>query len=339
MTAAAQGISPFIPSVVAERRGRSTRESSPASITLNLSLVLLLAAASACSGSGDGDAGFQLPPDNCNSEDEAISDPQCALTLGEERVGYIHPPASPGVPDLDYYRVQLPAALSPRTLLHVTAGFSAPSTPVNLSVNVLKQKGTSLAKKVDLHGQGAPKIVDIVIPVTEPGASLTLILRDETPGVATPPYDAKNGYTLKVEVLENPDGNEPNDTAPTQIALTPQGDGQVGQELGYLATDNDVDLFEVSVPPGDQVLWMRISAPKQTPQANYRLRYTLLKDNGTTNPVPISEGWVANEFLPVDLGTARLASAGKYFIRIDGYRPANSNQPIPGDVRLQYTLD
>lgn len=303
-------------------------------------LLLVACLAGGCSGNAGGsdDGGAQLPPDNCNSEAEAASAPECQLSLGQDATGYIHPPPSPGKPDVDYYGVQLPSTLSPRSLIHVTAGFSAPSTQVNLSVDVRKENGSSLAKKVDLHGQGAPKLIDLIVPVTEPNTRLTLVVKDETPGVATPPYDARNGYVIKVEVLENPDSNEPNDTVPTQVVLAAQGAVQAGQETGFLATNDDVDLFEVTVPTAGQILWMHLTAPKQTPQAQLRMRYTLLRETGTT-PTPISEGWVANEFLPVDLGTARLTSSGKYLIRVEGYRAPGSTASIPGDLRMQYTLD
>src|SRR4051812_20360881 len=91
--------------------------------------------------------GGQPPPDVCNSREEALSSAECALTLGQPLTGYI---SFSG--DQDWYLAQLPSGLTARSLLHVSAGYGAPNTAVNLSVNVLKEDGSSsLAQKTDKH--------------------------------------------------------------------------------------------------------------------------------------------------------------------------------------------
>ena len=56
-----------------------------------------------------------------------------------------------------------------------------------------------------------------------------------------------------VELLENPDTNEPNDVTPTAIALTAQGAVQVGTAKGYLATDSR-NSSSTRLHPGQQRL-------------------------------------------------------------------------------------
>src|SRR5207253_11117969 len=140
--------------------------------------------------------------------------------------------------DQDWYSVQMPATANARTLLHVTAGYLASSTAVNLSVNVLRADGdqSSLITKVDVHNQGAPKPVDIIIPFSEPNARLLLLLEDKPAIANRPQFDARSQYFVKVQVLDNPDLNEPNDAQAqaTPLTLQPQGAIQVATSSGYL---------------------------------------------------------------------------------------------------------
>ncbi len=265
-------------------------------------------------------------PDLCNSRDEALNDPQCALTLGEARTAYLS-----FAGDQDWYSAAMPSNLDARSLVRVTGGYGAPNTAVNLSLNLLREDGQlSLARRIDSHGQGAPKPVDMVVPFTQSGARLLLLVSDEKTA-----FDVKSQYQVKVEVLQNPDANEPNDTTATAIPLAAQGAVLSGQQSGYLATDDDVDRFSFDVPGGRKIVHLRVTAPKLSPPPPFRLAYTLFDPTGK----PISEGNVANEFLEVDLATARLSTAaGKYSVAIFGYKSPNTSTSLPGDLRLQYTV-
>ena len=177
-------------------------------------LLLALLALAACPSPNDKpDGGDGLPLDECNNLEEALSLPQCELALGQQVERYISTEA-----DQDWYSFRLPATAGPRTLVRVTAGYVVPSTAVNLSVNLLREDGkASLGRKVDAHGQGAPKPVEILLPFGEPGARLVLLVKDEPAIPDRPNFDAKAPYLLKVEVQDNPDTNEPNDTTPTPL--------------------------------------------------------------------------------------------------------------------------
>ncbi|WP_224370263.1 cell-cell cohesion protein MtsF [Hyalangium versicolor] len=303
---------------------------------LPLASLLLLAACSGDGGDPDPDAGQELPPDLCNNRDEALSQPDCQLTLGQEVQRYI---SSAG--DQDWYSVQIPATANARTLLHINAGYKAQSTAVNLSVNLLRADGSqsSLALKVDNHGQGAPKPVDIILPFTEPNAKLLLLVEDKPAIANRPQFDARSPYSLTVSVQDNPDTHEPNDTQAQATALTlqPQNGVEVATSTGFLATTNDVDRFTFTVPSG-KVAYVRLTAAELRPAPPYRLGYTLVRPDGTAEV----EGHVSNATIATDLASARkIRSAGTWTMVIQAYRPAGDNNPIEGDLRqeAQYTVE
>lgn len=271
---------------------------------------------------------FIPPPDVCNTSDEALTNAACALTLGQPRQELI---GSAG--DLDWYVLELPAGLTGRSLLHVHAGYSAPATAVNLSVNVLRADSTSITNAVDLHNQGAPKPLDMIVPFSESSTRLLVLVSDS----ARRKFDARSPYSLMVEVVENPDVNEPNDTTPTPIPLSAQGSSMTGSQTGYLATANDVDVFSFEAPAGRKVTYLHVSAPKLFPPPTYKLAYTLKDAAG----VPVSEGRVTNEFNGVDLATARITTGGEYTLVVEGYHGGanDSVATVPGDLRQQYQVD
>jgi hypothetical protein len=309
-------------------------------LTRLLPLVPLLLL-SACPGDGDTDqpdGGDQVRADPCNTREDALSKPECELTLGEQKEDYIsfaqdadHPES-----DKDWFSVRIPATANARTLVRVTAGYLAQSTPVNLAVGVLREDGqTSVARKVDKHLQGAPKPVEIIFPFSEPNARLLLLLADDPAVPTRPHFDARSPYFVKVEVLENPDTNEPNDTQPTVLTLQAQGAVQVATSSGYLATTDDVDTFSFPAAIG-KVVYVRLYAEQLNPPPAYRLAYELKRPDSTNE----AEGRVANAFVAADLATARrVKSTGTWTVVVKGYKPANDPNPVPGDLRQRYNLE
>jgi len=289
----------------------------------------------------DSDAG--PPPDVCNNKDEALSLPECEITVstspdaGATKLGYLSIPK-----DQDWYRAKMPT-LTARSLVHITAGYGAPATPVNLAVSVLKEDGTTgLARKIDKHGAAAPRPVDIVFPFAESGTNLLLVLSDEAASNKDI-FDVRNQYSVSVDVFDNPDLNEPNDVTPTAIPLTAMGAALVGQAKGALATDNDIDKYKFTVPPSRKIIYLHITAPKLMPAALARVSYTLFDPTGKS----VAEGSALNEFVPVDLATARLTATdtagtftgGDYTLDVRGYKPSNDTTVTQGDLRLLYTVD
>ena len=290
------------------------------------------------------DAGA-LPPDFCNSKEEAETDTtncQLNITTGgaakDPKGGVYISRLSDGGTDQDWYLAQTPANLTARSLLHFGGGYSAPQSGVNFSINVLKEGPdgglVSVATAIDKHGPAAPRPVDVILPFADSNTRLYVIIADE--GVSGQVrVDNRNPYSVFMEIVENPDVNEPNDATPTPIALT-GSPIQEGSQTGFIATNDDVDTFSFPVMgAGRQVIYMHITAPQPTKAPPYRLSYTLFDPSG----VPIAEGVMANEFLRIDLATARLAPmTGTYKVEVKGYRPPNTTGAIPGDLSLQYTV-
>ena len=271
-----------------------------------------------------------VPADVCNSRDEALSDTQCQLTLGMAKEGYVSV-----AQDTDWYSAALPGNLTGRSLLHVTAGYAAQNTPVNLAVSVLEEDGkTGVGRAIDRHGQMAPRPVELIIPYSKSNAKVLLVLGDEM-ATQQPHIDVRSPYTVKVEVLDNPDLNEPNDTTPTDIPLMAMGAAQVGTVQGALATENDVDKFTFTAPAGRKIIYLHLTAPALTPAPPLRASYVLLDPSGTQ----VSEGVVRAGANAVDLATARLSTAGKYTVVVKGYLGPNEPGPVPGDLREKYTLE
>jgi hypothetical protein len=286
-----------------------------------------------------------LPDDPCNSKDDALGKPECQLTVGVGGAavtpleGYISTQADGGR-DVDWYSAAMPANLTARSLLHVSAGYTAPQTAVNLQLNVLKGDGSaSIASGVDTHGAAAPAFIDIVQPYSDSSATLLFLLSDSSTGGQVK-VDNKNAYSLSVEVIDNPDQNEPNDTTPTQIPLAASGGISEGTTSGYLATVNDVDQYAFTVTgSARQIIYVHVSSTMANlnPPLPYRLSYTLFDPSKNA----IAEGVMANAFLQVELASAHVAPApGTYTLVVQGYHSPNSpDAPVLGDLRLKYDVD
>lgn len=301
-----------------------------------LPLALLLLAACSSGGDENPDGGTGVVEDLCNSRDEALTNPDCELKPGVAVERYLALTGDVKAGDEDWYSIRIPSTANARTLVHITATYLASSTPVNLSVTVQeKDKNTALVSKSDQHGSGAPKPVDIVLPYGTPDTQLIVVVRDAPVNPTRPAYDARNPYRLTVELIENPDTNEPNDVTPTPIALNAQGAVQVGTAKGYLATDGDVDRFSFPLTVG-KIAYVRVTAPDQGFVPNFRLSYELLRP-GTTDKE--SEGNVLPKVHPGVLATARKVKlAGTWGLVVKGYR--GNNEPVPaGDLRQPYEVE
>ncbi len=126
-----------------------------------------------------------------------------------------------------------------------------------------------------------------------------------------------------------PDPNEPNDTTPTVVVLTPGQDGTAsGDSGGFIATPGDVDRFAVEVPSGGEVLYVRVTAPSLAPAAATGLRYELRGPGGAV----LAQGEQTDRAAPVDLGTAqRITTPGRHEIIVRGTTAA-------GEPRRRYEV-
>ncbi len=297
------------------------------------------------------DGGGGLPPDICNTQQEAESDSRCQLTpCADAGAGigcdYCYISFSG---DQDFWLAPLPSAPTASTLLHIYGGYGAPATAVNFAVTVLKEDGTTaVTRKVDHHGQAMPGPVDIILPFNDPkladlqgvaGAKVLLLVGDEA-STPIPNFDVRSPYSIGFCMEQNPDTHEPNDTpaTATPVPLAAGANGPQGQVQGYLATENDVDYysFDASAAAG-KIIYLHVTGPVVPPFPNYRLEYTLFDPNG----VPIANDVMANQLLQIDLATARkVVTPGTWQLKLDGYQSPNGMMtPVPGDLNVQYTVD
>ncbi len=298
------------------------------------------------------DAGA-LPPDFCNSRAEADSDSvNCLLVVndatGTTRKTDVFISRLPdGGADQDWYLAPMPSTLTARSLLHVNAGYSAPQTQVNFSVNILTEGAngqlTSIGTASDNHGSAAPKPVDLIMPFSTPNAKVYLLVGD-LGGDNKIRVDNRNPYSVLVQVRDNPDSHEPNDTAATATTITTAsaGDGVEGTSTGYLATPDDVDEYVVNVSgSGRSILYVHLTEVTDggvhptNPPPPYKLGYVLFNPQGTQ----VSEGHMENEFMTIDLATSRVvtaSNAGQWRLEVKGYKESGS---VGGDLRIQYAVD
>lgn len=306
--------------------------------------LLALVACSSGGGDGDSDAGTNPVEDLCNSREEALSLAECELKPGQALDRFLAQAGENKAGDQDWYRIVLPADTSARTLLNVNGAYLASSTAVNLSITVLETlpngTDTAMAKKEDKHGQGAPRPVDMVLPLRDDLKSRTLlVLVQDSPDVPTRPnYDAKSPYRLKIEIATNPDTHEPNDTQATATPLTLNSDGAVlvGTTTGYLATDNDLDHYTFDLAAG-KVAYVRVTAPDKDFVPNWRLAYELRRPGFTEKE---DEGQVPPQVRGGTLATARKVKlAGKWMLVVKGYRGTNDKDTAYGDLRQPYEVE
>ncbi|MCK8497526.1 hypothetical protein [Myxococcus fulvus] len=314
--------------------------------------LALLALAAACSSKGDDqeDAGTVAVVDVCNSREEALTLDECELKPGETLERFLAKEGPQREGDQDWYRIVLPANTTARTLLNLNGVYVASSTAVQLSLTVLETlpdgKEAALAKKDDKHGQGAPKPVDMVLPLRADlaGKTLLVLVQDSPDVVSQPKFDARSPYRLTARITENPDTNEPNDAmaAATPVALTSAGGVLTGTATGYLATDNDVDRFTFDVPQG-KVLYVGLTAPDQGFVPNWRLSYQLLRPGFLVKEEKEDEDQVRPSVRPGVLATARKVKeakyGGKWMLVVRGYRGISDRDTASGDIQQAYQVD
>jgi hypothetical protein len=148
---------------------------------------------------------------------------------------------------------------------------------------------------------------------------------------------------IKVEVLPDPDNNEPNDVTPNPISLAPAGGGVQGSSTGFLATPGDVDLFTIQSTNPNSVLWFRVgqdSTFPSPPPHRFRLEYTLKNPAGQ----PIAQDWASagSQFSTnlMQVGSARLlTNPGTYTLVVQAFDTSSGTLIPPGDLNFRYKVE
>ena len=318
--------------------------------TLVGALVLLLAVGCIKGEVGDPPVAVITHPDlNCNTSQDAAANAECRLTLGKASTEYIQQQG-----DKDWWVVNV-GTLPPRAIVHVVAGYQPGpgqdagtfNTAVNLTINVLDSSngtlGGSLATGSDVHGSNPPSLIDLTFRYTTNNNDLYILIQDDTGRK----YDDLSPYSIFVEVISDPDTNEPNDTPATATPITlsaaPKG-GVQGTNGGFISTPGDLDYYSIPAPNPASVMWIRVGQDPTFPSPpphRYRLEYFLRDPTGIVIATDSSSAGSTVSQNLVQIGTARLLpSTGTYTLEVRAYVDPNNQTVIPpGDLNFKYLVE
>ncbi|HVP61612.1 MAG TPA: hypothetical protein VMT11_13690 [Myxococcaceae bacterium] len=315
-------------------------------------VLLLVAVAAGCIKGEVGDApvpAITHPDLNCNTAQDAAANAECRLQLKTETQEYIQQQG-----DKDWWVVNV-GALPPRAIVHVVAGYKPGTgqdagnfnTAVNFQINVLDSANgavsSSLVSAVDQHGSNPPTVLDLTFRYTKANNDLYILVQDDN----GKKFDNLSPYTIFVEVVSDPDSNEPNDTpataTPIPLTAAPKG-GVQGNGGGFIATPGDLDYYSIASPNPNSVMWIRLGedpAAPSPPPHRYRLEYFLRDPGGTVVATDSSSAGSQVSPALVQIGTARLLkSTGTYTLEVRAYIDPNNQTVIPpGDLAFKYLLE
>ena len=196
-------------------------------------LALLAACSSGGGGGVDRDASVEEEAGVsglCRADPSDDAESAVDLVSGVEARDFVCTPR-----DADWFRLQV-AADTP--LARITLRNEAPLTPVTYELSVVDAAGTTLKRVVDEQAGRKPVSVRVVVRLTEPGTYF-VVVRDAG-GLAV---DPNAPYGLTVDLLPDPDGHEPNDSAE-------QAGPVDGCEEGHLAYAGDEDWWSFDLTGG-----------------------------------------------------------------------------------------
>lgn len=202
----------------------------------------------------------------CPPEDEPEPEPEpedeCVLDLNFDTTGAETLPADrPGQGvlcpsfDIDYWAVDVADA---GTILRLTLTMPTPLTRVNPAYKIIKDNGTAEGEPTPFAGedpqrsQGEATNFTAAHRLEEAGRYYVLV---QDARFVDNNFDITNPYSLTVELLPDPDANEPNnsDDAATPVVGT--------TAAGQIATTGDEDWYAVNVPGGAQIVDVTVTAP------------------------------------------------------------------------------
>ena len=213
------------------------------------------------------------------------------------------------------------------------------NTAVNFQINVLDSNNGTLPASPASRDRTAPIPTVLTSPSTKNANDIYILVQD-----AAQLNPTTSLYFVKVEVVTDPDSNEPERHSATATTLTPGGANTPGTQTGFMATPGDVDYFSIASPAANSVLWLRIGqdpAFPSPPPHRYRLEYFLYDQTGT--PIATDSSSAGSQFSQnlVQIGTARLLrTPGTYSLMVRAYVDPNNQTVIPpGDLNFRYLVE
>ena len=174
------------------------------------------------------------------------------LRLGAETTSILCPAR-----DQEYYRFEVEDAGS---VVVVKLKMSTNLTRVNPSYRIIRDDGSVEGTPTGGRGvdsqKSAGEATDFIgAHRLEEAGTYVLIVEDSS--ALDDAFDIDNAFTLTVELVADPDQNEPNNTAAQPTAAP------VGTIGGQIATTGDEDWYAIAVPAGAQIVDAILTAPAQ----------------------------------------------------------------------------
>lgn len=258
-------------------------------------------------GNGDQDAGI----DECavDNSQRRGTDPAWKLEAGGEPIdGFICPKN-----DVDHFWFEVP---SPQTIVEVTLKNNVSMSPVDYCYDIYFQgEDAKVSGKCDYDGlDGVTEVIGT--HYLQSAGTYFLEVRD----ASSDDQDARNGYMLSIDTVQDPDGYEPNNT--------PDDAKVPGAAKGYLSYLGDEDWYKIEGAQAGQLVIIDLATEAA---AAPDLRYTLYMPDKTT---PVNAG---DDFNGMDGPTALhdvlpLAQNGTYYLQVVDLDGDDS------DLEVGYTL-
>ena len=161
--------------------------------------------------------------------------------------------------DQDYYAVDVAAG----DILTISLSMPTPLSPVNPAYRILKDDGSVEGAPTPFSGEDPAKSQGEATDFTashrldEAGRYYVVVLDAR---FVEQGQDIDNAYTLTVNLVSDPDANEPNN-APAQATVLP---GDATPVTGQIATTGDEDWYAVDVAAGAFLIDVVVSAGTET---------------------------------------------------------------------------
>lgn len=218
------------------------------SVLASAVFVPLFVVAGACQDSGQEPDPTPEPEDTCEVDLVFDADSALPLEVGAEATGVLCPAR-----DADWYRFSVEGT---NKIARITLSMDTAITAV--------EPGYSL-----FDGQGNPLGISARHPDRSPGEPVNftgahaldagdyIVVVADVEGFDQN-FDISNAFTLRVDVVDNPDAAEPNDTPETATAL-------VDTATGLIGTTGDEDWFAIAVEQDAQILNASVTLPSESP--------------------------------------------------------------------------
>lgn len=246
------------------------------------------------------------PRDAATVPDECTEAMPCTLMPGTRGTDFVYP-----VGDSDRWQFDVAAGKIVNIVVENDIEFS----PIRLEVVLFGPNGSALDNQ---RFQNNGRQMVVIQRAIEAGGAHAIVVRD----VGNDGQD-KAPYFIQVDILDEADANEPNDTAAEAIALTP------GVAVnGVIGSQGDQDWFSIDVA-ANELIQVEMVAPGLS---DVRLRWSLLNPAGDTE-IAISREPTTDVPWPTE-NRAVGNAMGRYLIRVD-------DDPMDGmqaDLSRIYTM-